>query len=88
VASPQARSRVVSPSESVRSGTEMEGRLNRQESGGSLPLEYLRATEEITDSEQVLCRWDSLHGSLRSFAYSGTTQRFGGGGGGAGVEVT
>ena len=53
--SPQNRSRVVSPSESVRSGTEMQGRLARQESGGSLPLEYLKATEETTDSEQV-CR--------------------------------
>ena len=43
----------MSPSESVRSGTEMQGRLNRRESGGSLPLEYLKATEENTDSEQV-----------------------------------
>lgn len=50
VTSPQTRSRVVSPSESVRSGTEMQGRLDR---GGSLPLEYLKATEVNTDSEQV-----------------------------------
>jgi hypothetical protein len=43
VTSPQARSRVVSPSESLRSGAEMQGRLDRRESGGSLPLEYLKA---------------------------------------------
>ena len=54
VTSPQTRSRVVSPSESLRSGTDMQGRLDRRESGGSLPLEYLKATEENTDSEQVL----------------------------------
>ncbi|XP_028398010.1 ankyrin repeat domain-containing protein 36A-like isoform X2 [Dendronephthya gigantea] len=52
VTSPQPRSRVVSPSESVRSGSNMQGRLDRRVSGGSLPLEYLKPSEENTDSEQ------------------------------------
>ena len=71
--SPQNRSRVVSPSESVRSGTEMQGRLARQESGGSLPLEYLKATEETTDSEQVCRSHCAVLGNIYIFVYNDET---------------
>ena len=39
----------------------MQGRLGRGQSGGSLPLEYLKATEvNSTDSEQVqLCTYST-----------------------------